>query len=247
LSLMTHDYLQVKKAIYGDILASDNVSFSLKKWRGIFNVSQVELAQEMGISSSVISEYENNPNRVPGTRFIKRYVEALIKLDLKRGGNVLKLLRSSGDVAIHDGILSIVDYYEPIPVSEYITATNSKVIVGGEKVKDTRVYGHTVIDSIVAILSMSGEGFYRIYGRSTERVLIFTNVSLGRSPLVAVRVYPLKPRAVVLHGPSRVDELGIKIAERENIILALSRAQSVEALIKAVNELASKYRTVGRG
>lgn len=235
-------YHNIKKIIYGDILSADNINSSLKKWRKIFNISQVELAKKMGITSSVISEYESDYNRMPGTRFIKRYVEALIELDMLRGGKIIKLLSGGEERAVEDGILSIFDNIEMIPVKEYIEATDSEVVSGEERIDKTYIYGHTIIDGVTAILSMSGEAFYKIYGKTTERVLIFTNVSIGRSPLVAVRVCPLKPRAVILHGPPKIDELGVKIAEKENLILGLSKIPSINKLIKAVENLVEKYK-----
>ena len=64
--------------------------------------------------------------------------------------------------------------------------------------------------------------FYQIYGRTSERALIFTGVSTGRSPMVAVRISSLKPALVVLHGLKEVDKLAVKIAEKENIPLLLT-------------------------
>ena len=48
----------------------------------------------------------------------------------------------------------------------------------------------------------------------------------GRSPLVAIRVSQFKPRMVVLHGPSGVDKLAMDLAQREKIILVLSKLES---------------------
>jgi putative transcriptional regulator len=62
------------------------------------------------------------------------------------------------------------------------------------------VSGHTVIDSIQAITRLSSDQFYQLYGQSTSRVLTFTGVSRGESPLVALRVINPTPDAVLLHG-----------------------------------------------
>jgi len=71
-------------------------------------------------------------------------------------------------------------------------------IVRGEQ---DHVNGHTVINSIEAITRLSSEEFYRLYGQSTNRALVFTNVTRGESPLVvALRVVSPTPNAVVLHG-----------------------------------------------
>jgi len=67
--------------------------------------------------------------------------------------------------------------------------------------------------------------------------LIFTNVTRGRSPMVAVRVTPLKPRMIVLHGPKEVDSLGVKLAEIEQIPLVLSNMKTTNDLIASLKEL----------
>jgi len=59
--------------------------------------------------------------------------------------------------------------------------------------------------------------FPKLYGTMSERAFIFTQVSTGRSPMVVIRVTPMKPSLMVLHGLKEVDPLAIKIAEREKI------------------------------
>jgi len=225
----------IKKKIYGDVLVSNNIGASLRKWRRIFKITQVELANHMGVSASVVSEYENDPTKSPGSRFLKRYVDSLVEIDMRRGGKIISLLSSidlgwSGNKAI----LRIKDFYRPIDIKRFIEALDAEIIVGKDRVNETNLYGYTIIDGVAAILSMSGESYYKIFGRSTERALIFLNISTGRSPLVAVRVYPLKPRMVVVHGPKKMDALAIKIAEKEHIILGISRHSSQESLISSL-------------
>lgn len=231
------NYIEAKKRIYGDIMTSEDINGALRKWRKIFNISQVELARRMRVSPSVVSEYENNRERVPGTRFIRKYIDSLIDIDVSRGGKIINLISKEPSDLSSSGILSIKDYMNPLPATRYIEATESEILVGDKIIDNTHIYGHTVIDGIAAILSLSGEGFYRIYGRSTERALIFTNISIGRSPLVAVRVYPLKPRMVILHGPKKVDDVGVRIAEKEGLILGLSRISGVNSLMKRIENL----------
>jgi putative transcriptional regulator len=58
--------------------------------------------------------------------------------------------------------------------------------------------------------------------------------------MVAIRVFPLKPKAVILHGPKRpdaVDELAKRLSEIERIPLILSTANSVESMIKSLRSL----------
>ncbi|RLG60610.1 transcriptional regulator [Candidatus Geothermarchaeota archaeon] len=233
--------IEIKKKIYGDILVSDNIGKALRKWREIFKISQSQLAREMSITSSVVSDYEGGRQKYPGTKFIRRYVETLIKIDMKRGENVLRML-AGGEASINGkSILDICEYPEPVPARKIIDVTESEVLVN-DNMLNAPIYGHTVLDSIISILTLSGSSFYCIYGSSSERALIFTKVSMGRSPMVAVRVYPLKPRVVILHGPSRVDELAKKIAERERIILALSHATTIKKLLKGLETFKVKSK-----
>lgn len=231
--------LRVKKMIYGDILASNNINGSLKKWRNIFNVSQVKLARWMGIASSVISEYENENRISPGTRFLRKFVESLIEIDLKKGGRTISLLLSNWEeyFGVENAVLLIRDYFQPFKASYLVKYVDGEILTGGEYLGKTYLYGFTVIDSLAAILSLSGESFYKIFGRSTERALIFINVSTGRSPMVAIRVYPFKPRLVVIHRPKKVDSLSIKIAEKEHVIYVLSRLETADDMLHNLEDL----------
>ena len=72
--------------IAGEIILSLNPGTVMRKWRTLFNLTQSEVARLMGISSSVLSDYENNRRKSPGTNFVRRFVRALIEADMRRGG-----------------------------------------------------------------------------------------------------------------------------------------------------------------
>ncbi|MCL5988006.1 MAG: transcriptional regulator, partial [Candidatus Thermoplasmatota archaeon] len=57
------------------------------------------------------------------------------------------------------------------------------------------------------------------YGWSSQRVIFFTEVKMGRSPMIAIRVHPLKPAAVVYIKADRVDELAVRLSNIENVPL----------------------------
>ena len=103
-----------------------------------------------------------------------------------------------------------------------------------EKLK-AQIFGHTVVDSLKAILEMDGQDFLNLYGWTTERALIFTNVSTGRSPMVAIRVSSIKPRLVVFQGVSRLDRLAVKLAKIENIPLIITKLSVDELLDRLKN------------
>lgn len=84
------------------------------------------------------------------------------------------------------------------------------------------IKGFTLVDSIKTIKSLDSSDFIHLYGWSTERAIIFTGVQYGRSPMIAIKVHPVKPTVVVYHKPSAIDPLAIKLADAENIPLILT-------------------------
>jgi len=220
----------VARRIAGDIVWSRNPGNAMRKWREMFRVSQVEVSRNMGVSPSVISDYEKG-RRTPGSFFIKRFVESLLSIDENRGWTIVKKLAKSMHIHL-DSIEDMCEFEEPISVSELIELVKGKLLTTSDFGKI--IYGYTVLDSIKTILSLTGNEFYQIMGMTSERALIFTRVSAGRSPMVAVRTSPLKPAAVVLHGPRKVDELAIKLAELEKIPLILSMHRTVKDVIRSL-------------
>lgn len=214
--------------IAGSVVASSDPGRALKTWRAKLGIKQVMLAKALAISPSVLSDYESGRRPSPGVQFVKKYVGALVKLDEGRDRMIPKLVSSEKDEAI----LSIGEFEDPVEASLVLKAVDARVLVGDER--QVKLYGYTVVDSIKTIYALSGLDFYKIFGATTERALIFTKVGMGRSPLVAIRVSQLKPRVVVIHGPKDLDPLAVDLARREGIVLALSGAQSEGVLISAL-------------
>ncbi len=222
------------RRIAGDIVWSEDPGVALRKWREIFGLSQLEVARSMAISASVISDYEKG-RRVPGSKFIKRFVEALFAADSEHGWEVVRRLARTMNINL-DAVIDIQEFEFAVSVDDLISAVKG-ILLNSEYIS-RGIYGYTVLDSIASIESMTGNEFYYIMGTTTERALIFTNVSTGRSPMVAVRVSPLKPAVVVIHGPrQRVDPLAIRLADKERIPLILSLAPSVNDLVKSLREI----------
>jgi len=210
--------LELEEKIAGEIVISENPGATLRKWREMFGITQQELSKFLKISPSVISDYESGRRKSPGIVTIKKIVKAFITIDLSRGGKIVKKY-SPGYGS--DAIISIREFRRSAKASEIIS-----LIEGTNLARDVslerNIYGYTMIDSIKAILEFSSQDFFKFYGWSNERALIFTGVKFGRSPLVAIRAHPLKPAMVVFVKPENVDELSIKLAELENIPLVIT-------------------------
>jgi putative transcriptional regulator len=214
--------------IAGDVVASPDAGKAMRAWREKLSIKQVTLANALGMSASVLSDYESGRRPSPGVQFVKKYIEALVRLDEGKGRVVSTLVASEKDEAI----LSIGEFHSPVEASKILRALNAQVLAGDPQ--SVRLYGYTVVDSIKTIYALSGFDFYRIFGATTERALVFTKVGMGRSPLVAIRVSQLKPRVVVIHGPKEVDPLAVDLAKREGLVLALSNSPSEAEMIASL-------------
>jgi putative transcriptional regulator len=235
---MSLDHDDFAAHIAGDVVISENPGDAMRKWRERIAVKQAILAREMGLSPSVLSDYESGRRASPGVGFIKRYVRALVKLDQ----NNHKLLVREVEPKDKSAILSIGEFGEPIKAGKLMEMLGGAIVTGSEKM-DTEIYGYTVLDSIKTIYALSGYDFYKIYGATTERLLVFTKVGLGRSPMVAIRVVHLKPRMVVLHGPKEIDQVGKALAEKERIILSLT-AMNEDEMVRRLSSLARPGKSV---
>ncbi|HEY6282301.1 MAG TPA: helix-turn-helix domain-containing protein [Nitrososphaerales archaeon] len=223
--------------IAGSVVASADPGRAMKAWREKLGIKQVTLAGALGMSASVLSDYESGRRPSPGVGFVRKYIVALVRLDEGKGRVVSRLVSSEKDEAI----VSIGEFQTPISAERILSAVNATVLVGDAAA--VKLYGYTVVDSIKTIYALSGYDFYRIFGATTERAIIFTKVGMGRSPLVAIRVSQLKPRVVVIHGPTEVDPLALDLARREGLVLALSGSPSVEDIASSLEHLRVPVRS----
>jgi len=214
--------------IAGDVVASVEPGRALKAWRERLGVKQVQLARALKLSPSVLSDYESGRRPSPGVLFVKKYIEGLVTIDESQGRFASRLVAPEKSSAI----LAIREFTKPISAASIIRAVRGTVLTGDPD--RTNLYGYTVVDSIKTIYALSGYDFYRIFGATTERALIFTKVGVGRSPLIAIRVSQLKPRMVVIHGPSQIDPLALELAKKEGLILALSHSANEEEMISSL-------------
>jgi len=233
------------RRIAGEIILSSKPGATMRKWRELFAVSQTSLSDKMVISSSVISDYESGRRQSPGTKFVRRFVWALLKLDEERGNRFVRefaKLTSSPSMAV----LDLREF--PIPVRvEYLCKAIKGEIVACASMYVKEVCGYTVVDGKKAIETLSGWEYAQLFGATTERALIFTNIGLENSPMMIVRINNLKPKVVVFQG-AKPDAYSIKLAEYDRIPLIYSSSPTVEQLIKSLRKLyrIALHRKLGR-
>ena len=209
------DTLSEKMA--GEITLSPKPGQTIRKWRGVFGISQTDLANYLKLSPSVISDYESGRRKSPGIQTVKKIIYAFVKIDEARGSHILQQYDSM--IETHEGILEIMEYPFSIPADEFIKELSGNILTSNKAGLKKTVKGFTLVDSVKTIETINSGDYTRLYGWSTERAIIFTGIRYGRSPMIAIRVHPVKPTVVIYHRPGSVDALAIKLAERENIPL----------------------------
>ena len=229
---------ELMSRIAGEIILAQSPGKAMRKWRTLFELTQAEVARLMRVSPSVLSDYENDRRRSPGTNFIRKFVQALIKADELKGSSHIKkyavFYRN-----LSSAVIDLDEFEAPKTIGEVVSALEGEVLAG-ESLLSSQVYGYTVIDSLKAIKSLDLYDFLHLFGRNPMRAVIFTKVSRGRSPIVAAKLYPVKPRMIVIHGPKsrrRVDEFAIELAEHENLCFVLCRLESISDIVSRLRSL----------
>jgi putative transcriptional regulator len=226
---------QLAEKMAGEITLSDSPGHALKKWRMNFEIAPGVLSERLGVSPSVISDYESGRRKSPGTAVVGKIVDTLLSTDEETGGKHIEKYSTMLFSAVDDDVIyDLHEYGSPVPLKDFSEAIGCTLLCGSI---DQTIFGYTVVNSLNAIMQLSSEEFNRIYGWSTERALVFTNVSTGKSPMVAIRVTPFKPRCVVLQGIEAADVHPIveKMAERDRITV-MCTSMDVDKIVSTLRE-----------
>lgn len=224
---------EMAEKMAGEIALSEQPGRTIRKWREIFEASQTELAELLDVSPSVISDYESGRRKSPGTQTVQRIVNGLLEIDERQGNRVMREYRSM--MESDEAILDIREMFVPRTVGDLVEALDADVRANEDEM-DRQVKGYTIVDSVKAITTLNSFDYMKIYGWSSERALVFTGITYGRSPMVAVRVHPMKPAVVVYHQPEKVDELALRLAEQEGIPLLVTR-MSLDKMTERLRDL----------
>ncbi len=219
---------KLSTTIAGEICLSKDPGGSMKKWREIFGITQTELADKINITSSTISDYEGGRRKSPGIVVIARFVGTLLEMDAIRGGKVAKQLEK--DFKPESEAFDAHEFYSAVKGPDFAKRIGGTCVANPSRLKETQIYGYTLIDSMKVILDVPVHEYMRIYGKTPERALIFRFVGNGRSPMISVKIgrfsTDMKPAIVVLHGkidPKNIDPVAKKIAESVKIRLSFTQ------------------------
>jgi putative transcriptional regulator len=225
----------IQEWIAGEIALSDTPGSTMKKWRELFGISQVELAKYLKISTSTISDYEGNRRASPGVGIIRRFITALMAIDAAKGGEVTRNLQKFNKPKEDNTFFSLKDFTTPISGVDFARIIEAKIVANPGYLDSMKLFGYTLLDSLRVILEISPSDYPRLFGTTTERAFIFDQVSTGRSPMVVVRVAPIKPKLVVIQNLDQVDKLAIKIAQIEHMPLLTTKLSAEELKMRLNN------------
>lgn len=223
--------------IAGEITLSPKPGETIRKWRMTFGISQTDLASHLQMSPSVISDYESGRRKSPGIHTVKKIIEAFLQIDEKQNNG--RIIKNYQFIAHNrQGIIDIMEYPYAITITHFVKTIDGKFLT---KKADTKGYikGFTLVDGVEIVKTLNATSYSNLYGWNTERAIIFTGVQYGRSPMIAIRIHPVKPALVVYHQPGAVDPLAVQLADRENIPLVITQI--------SLDEIRKKILRLGKG
>ena len=218
---------QLTRRMAGEIVVSEKPGETLRKWREIFQLSQKELATLLEVNPSVVCDFEKGRRASPGIGTVRKLVEAMVDYDSSHGGKIVNTMSGRRN---NEAIVDIREFTSGITIGSIIETIEGEVLAGTEEIIERPIYGYTMVDSLKAITSFNAFG--EMYGWSNERAVFFSGVHYGRSPMIAVRAHPVKPRMVVYIKPKSVDPLAPKLADMEKVVLTKTELEENEIIEK---------------
>ena len=222
---------QLTRRIAGEIVVSESPGETMRKWREIFHLSQKEFANLLEVKPSVVCDFEKGRRASPGIGTVRRFVETMVDYDSAHGG---KVVNSMSERRTNEAIVDIKEFTSGMPIEDMLETIEGEIIAGKKELLSRPIYGYTMVDSLKAITTFNAFG--EMYGWSNERAVFFSGVHYGRSPMIAVRAHPVKPRMVVYIKPKAVDPLATKLADMERVVLVKTKLDE-KAIIEKLRYL----------
>ena len=222
---------QLTRRIAGEIVVSESPGETMRKWREIFHLSQKEFANLLEVKPSVVCDFEKGRRASPGIGTVRRFVETMVDYDSAHGGKVVNRM---SERRTNEAIVDIKEFTSGMPIEDMLETIEGEIIAGKEELLSRPIYGYTMVDSLKAITTFNAFG--EMYGWSNERAVFFSGVHYGRSPMIAVRAHPVKPRMVVYIKPKAVDPLATKLADMERVVLVKTKLDE-KAIIEKLRYL----------
>ena len=188
----------------GEIVISEKPGNTLKKWRTIFKLSQKNLAALLNVKPSVVCDFEKGRRASPGVGTVRKFVEAMVEYDKTQGSKIISSMSSKDS---NSAVYDIREFNTGADISKLIQDIEGEILSGNKDIIERPIYGYTIVDSLKAITTFNVFG--DLYGWSNERAIFFSGVHYGRSPMIAIRAHPVKPRVVIYIKPKTIDGVAV--------------------------------------
>jgi putative transcriptional regulator len=220
----------LKREIAGEIIISNNLGNTLKKWQNIFEINQKTLAKNMSISNTMLSDYQNGRRTNPSIKFILNFINSLINHDIKHKEKVLKKLIEQKNELIFE-------------TKEFKKGIKIKILEKSEKIKQTNiknnneiVYGITYID-VNDIPDFDNNDLQKIFGKTNKRIFYISNIK----DITIIQMFLNTLKIITNQNPSAIilecnlDESEINKLDFNNAIY-LTKANKIE-----IKEILKEY------
>ena len=147
----------------------------------------------------------------------------MVEFDKAQGGKIVSSMFAKDN---NNAVYDIREFNTGTAISKLIKDIDGEILSGNEDILERPIYGYTIVDSLKAITTFNVFG--DLYGWSNERAIFFSGVHYGRSPMIAIRAHPVKPRVVIYIKPKTIDKLATKLAEMERIVLVKTELDEEE-------------------
>ena len=147
----------------------------------------------------------------------------MVEYDKAQGGKIVSSMFAKDK---NNAVYDIREFNTGTAISKLIKDIDGEILSGNEDILERPIYGYTIVDSLKAITTFNVFG--DLYGWSNERAIFFSGVHYGRSPMIAIRAHPVKPRVVIYIKPKTIDKLATKLAEMERIVLVKTELDEEE-------------------
>ena len=138
---------QLAEKMAGEITLSDSPGHALKKWRMNFEIAPGVLSERLGVSPSVISDYESGRRKSPGTAVVGKIVDTLLTTDEETGGKHIEKYSTMLFSAVDDDVIyDLHEYGSPVQLKEFSDAIGCTLLCGSI---DQTIFGYTVVNSLM--------------------------------------------------------------------------------------------------
>ncbi|MFX1511003.1 MAG: hypothetical protein ACFFCQ_00235 [Promethearchaeota archaeon] len=225
------------KMIAADIVLSDDLGSCLRKWLNLFNLSQTDVSEHLGVGSSVISDYLRSRRKSPGILWIKNYIRALIELEEINNFTTLSILapviKKIGSI---DPIITAIPFISPLSLTQFCDVIKATILFPFRVENELEIY-------ILGILGIDAHEILERYtpnfkGNSLEIAniaIMFENTQTGRG------IFSILPKKDPMFNPvwvfpekrinSSIINNSVRKLRKAKVIILSSEFESIQQVL----------------